>query len=69
MIGVGPLHGSSLARVAGTISEGLSVIGSTFLAIAYPADAIIELFSIVITLIIFTLVWMRRANVFFRRLR
>ncbi|REE02952.1 hypothetical protein C8E99_0742 [Citricoccus muralis] len=55
--------------MAGTISEGLSVIGSTFLAIAYPADAIIELFSIVITLIIFALVWMRRANVFFRRLR
>ena len=67
VIGVGLLRGSNPARVAATIVEGLAIIGSAFLAVAYPAGVIVEIVSIAIALIVIALLWTRRANAFFRR--
>lgn len=67
VIGVGLFRGSNPARVAASIAEGLSIVGSAFLAIAYPAGFIVEIVSIAIALIVIALLWTRRADAFFRR--
>ncbi|RXZ71857.1 DUF7144 family membrane protein [Agromyces albus] len=66
VVAVGLLRGSNTARVTVTVLEAISVIGSVFLAIAYPAGAIGEYFSIAVALIVIALLWTRRANAFFR---
>lgn len=66
VIAVGLLRGSNAARVAITVLEAISIVGSAFLAIAYPAGAIGEYFSIAAALVVIALLWTRPANAFFR---
>ena len=66
VVGVGLLRGNSASRIVITIFEMLSIIGSVFLAIAYPAGAIGEYFSIAFSAIVLLLLWTRRASAFFR---
>ena len=65
VVGVGLLRGNSASRIVITIFEMLSIIGSVFLAIAYPAGAIGEYFSIAFSAIVLLLLWTRRASAFF----
>lgn len=60
------LRGSSIARMIVTIFEVLSIAGSVFLAIAYPAGAIAEYFGIAVSVIVVALLWSGRASTFFR---
>lgn len=62
----GLLRGSPGARIVVTIFQVLSIATSTFLAIAYPAGAIGEYFSVAIAVIILAFLWSGRANAFFR---
>ncbi|PWC05187.1 DUF7144 family membrane protein [Agromyces badenianii] len=62
----GLLRGSAGARVVVTIFQVLSIASSIFLAIAYPAGAIGEYFSMLISVIVLALLWSGRANAFFR---
>lgn len=66
VLAIGLLRGSNPARVAITAFEIVSVTGSVFLAIAYPAGAVGEYFSIAAALIVIALLWTGRANAFFR---
>ena len=66
VVAVGLMRGSNGARIVVTIFEGLSILSSVFLAIAYPAGAIGEYFGIAIALVIIALLWTGRANAFFR---
>lgn len=66
VLAIGLLRGSNAARVAITVLEAISIVGSAFLAIAYPAGAIGEFFSIAAALIVIALLWTGRANAFFR---
>jgi hypothetical protein len=63
----GLLQGSPAARVVITVFQVLSIVGSVFLAIAYPAGAIGEYIGIAVALVIIALLWSGRANAFFRR--
>ena len=65
VVGVGLLRGNSASRIVITIFEMLSIIGSVFLAIVYPAGAIGEYFSIAFAAIVLLLLWTRRASAFF----
>lgn len=65
VVGVGLLRGNSASRIVITIFEMLSIIGSVFLAIAYPAGAIGEYFSIAFAAIVLLLLWTRRASEYF----
>ncbi|MGW9631545.1 DUF7144 family membrane protein [Agromyces sp. NPDC055520] len=62
----GLLRGSAGARLIVTIFQVLSIASSIFLAIAYPAGAIGEYFSVLISVIILAFLWSGRANTFFR---
>lgn len=62
----GLLRGSPGARIVVTIFQVLSIATSIFLAIAYPAGAIGEYFSVAIAVIILAFLWSGRANAFFR---
>jgi hypothetical protein len=66
VVAVGLLRGNSASRVVITIFQMISIIGSVFLAIAYPAGAIGEYFSIALAAIVLVLLWTRRASAFFR---
>ncbi len=66
VVAVGLLRGNNASRILITIFEMLSIIGSVFLAIAYPAGAIAEYFSIAVAVIVLFLLWTRRASAFFR---
>lgn len=66
VLAIGLLRGSNAARAAITVLEAISIVGSVFLAIAYPAGAIGEYFSIAAALIVIALLWTGRANAFFR---
>ncbi|HEX6366007.1 MAG TPA: hypothetical protein VF000_07650 [Agromyces sp.] len=66
VVAIGLLRGNNASRIVITIFEMLSIIGSVFLAIAYPAGAIAEYFSIALAAIVLILLWMGRANAFFR---
>ena len=66
VVAVGLMRGSNGARIVVTVIEVVSIIGSIFLAIAYPAGAIGEYFGVAIALVIIALLWTRRANAFFR---
>lgn len=66
VIAVGLFRGSNPARVTVTVLEAISILGSVFLAIAYPGGAIGEYFSIAVALIVIALLWTGRANAFFR---
>lgn len=65
-LGVGVLRGSDFARITITVFEVLSIGGSVFLAIAYPAGAIYEYFGVAISVIVLALLWTGRANAFFK---
>jgi hypothetical protein len=65
VVGVGVLRGNSASRIAITIFEILSIVGSVFFAIVYPAGAIGEYFSIAFAAIVLLLLWTRRASEFF----
>ena len=62
----GLLRGSGGARLIVTILQVLSIASSIFLAIAYPAGAIGEYFSILFSVIVLAFLWSPRANEFFR---
>ncbi len=66
VVAVGLLRGNNASRVVITVFQMLSIIGSVFLAIAYPAGAIAEYFSIAVAVIVLLLLWTRRASAFFR---
>jgi len=66
VVAVGLLRGNSASRVVITIFQMISIIGSVFLAIAYPAGAIGEYFSIALAVIVLVLLWTGRASAFFR---
>ena len=66
VVAVGLLRGNSASRVVITIFQILSIVGSVFLAIAYPAGAIGEYFSIALAAIVLVLLWTGRASSFFR---
>lgn len=66
VVAIGLLRGNNASRIVITIFEMLSIIGSVFLAIAYPAGAIAEYFSIALAVIVLILLWTRRASEFFR---
>jgi hypothetical protein len=60
------LRGSATARMVITVFQVLSIVGSVFLAIAYPAGAIGEYFGIAVSVIVIALLWTGRASAFFR---
>ncbi|WP_139416237.1 hypothetical protein [Agromyces laixinhei] len=62
----GLLRGSSGARTIVTVVQVLSIGTSIFLAIAHPAQAIGEFFSIAIAVIVLAILWTGRASAFFR---
>ena len=62
----GLLRGSGGARLIVTLLQVLSIASSIFLAIAYPAGAIGEYFSILFSVIVLAFLWSPRANEFFR---
>jgi hypothetical protein len=66
VVAVGLLRGNNASRIVITVFQMLSIVGSVFLAIAYPAGAIAEYFSIAIAVIVLVLLWTRRASAFFR---
>jgi hypothetical protein len=66
VVAIGLLRGNNASRVVITIFQMLSIIGSVFLAIAYPAGAIGEYFSIALAAIVLILLWTGRASSFFR---
>jgi len=66
VVAVGLLRGNNASRVVITIFQIISIIGSVFLAIAYPAGAIGEYFSIALAAIVLILLWTSRASSFFR---
>jgi hypothetical protein len=66
VVAIGLLRGNNASRVVITIFQMLSIIGSVFLAIAYPAGAIGEYFSIAVAVIVLILLWTGRANAYFR---
>ncbi|UOQ88121.1 hypothetical protein MUN74_12580 [Agromyces endophyticus] len=66
IVAAGLLRGSSAARLVVTIIEVISIASSIFLAIAYPAGAIGEYLSAVISVIVIAMLWTRRASAFFR---
>lgn len=66
VVAVGLLRGNNASRVVITVFQMLSIIGSVFLAIAYPAGAIGEYFSIAVAAIVLILLWTGRANAYFR---
>jgi hypothetical protein len=66
VVAVGLLRGNNASRVVITIFQILSIMASVFLAIAYPAGAIGEYFSIGIAVIVLALLWTSRATAFFR---
>ena len=66
VVAVGLLRGNNASRVVITIFQILSIMGSVFLAIAYPAGAIGEYFSIAVAAIVLILLWTGRASSFFR---
>ena len=66
VVAIGLLRGNNASRVVITIFQILSIIGSVFLAIAYPAGAIAEYFSIAVAAIVLILLWTGRASSFFR---
>lgn len=65
IVAVGLLRGNNTARVTITVLEGLSIVGSVFLAIAYPPGAIGEYVSVAVAVVVIALLWMGRANAFF----
>jgi hypothetical protein len=66
IVAIGLLRGNNASRVVITIFQIISIIGSVFLAIAYPAGAIGEYFSIALAAIVLILLWTGRASSFFR---
>lgn len=66
VVAVGLLRGNNASRIVITVFQMISIVGSVFLAIAYPAGAIAEYFSIAIAVIVLILLWTRRASAFFR---
>ena len=66
VVAIGLLRGNNASRVVITIFQILSIVGSVFLAIAYPAGAIAEYFSIAVAAIVLILLWTGRASSFFR---
>ena len=66
VVAIGLLRGNNASRVVITIFQIISIIGSVFLAIAYPAGAIGEYFSIALAAIVLILLWTGRASSFFR---
>ena len=66
VVAVGLLRGNNASRVVITIFQILSIVGSVFFAIAYPAGAIGEYFSIALAAIVLILLWTGRASSFFR---
>lgn len=66
VVAIGLLRGNAASRVVITIFQILSIIASVFFAIAYPAGAIGEYFSIAIAAIVLLLLWTGRASAFFR---
>jgi hypothetical protein len=66
VVAIGLLRGNAASRVVITIFQILSIIASVFFAIAYPAGAIGEYFSIAIAAIVLLLLWTGRASTFFR---
>jgi hypothetical protein len=66
VVAIGLLRGNNASRVVITIFQMLSIMGSVFLAIAYPAGAIGEYFSIAVAAIVLILLWTGRASSFFR---
>ena len=66
MVAIGVMRGNNASRIAITIFEIISIIGSVFLAIAYPAGAIGEYFSIALAAVVLILLWTRAASAYFR---
>ena len=66
VVAIGLLRGNAASRIVITIFQILSIIASVFFAIAYPAGAIGEYFSIAIAAIVLILLWTRRAGSYFR---
>ena len=66
VVAIGLLRGNNASRVVITIFQILSIVGSVFLAIAYPAGAIAEYFSIAVAAIVLILLWTGRASSYFR---
>lgn len=66
VVAIGLLRGNAASRVVITIFQILSIIASVFFAIAYPAGAIGEYFSIAVAAIVLLLLWTGRASAFFR---
>ncbi|WP_448006036.1 DUF7144 family membrane protein [Agromyces bauzanensis] len=67
VVAIGLLRGNNASRIVITVFQMLSIIGSVFLAIAYPPGAIAEYFSIAVAVVVLILLWTRRASAFFRR--
>ena len=66
VVAIGLLRGNDASRIVITIFEIVSIVGSVFLAIAYPAGAIGEYFSIAVAAIVLLLLWTRSASAYFR---
>jgi hypothetical protein len=66
VVAIGLLRGNNASRVVITVFQLLSITGSVFLAIAYPAGAIGEYFSIAVAAIVLILLWTGRASAYFR---
>jgi hypothetical protein len=66
VVAIGLLRGNNASRIVITIFQILSIVGSVFLAIAYPAGAIGEYFSIAVAAIVLLLLWTRSATAYFR---
>jgi hypothetical protein len=66
VVAIGLLRGNDASRIVITIFEIVSIVGSVFLAIAYPAGAIAEYFSIAVAAIVLLLLWTRSASAYFR---
>jgi hypothetical protein len=66
VVAIGLLRGNNASRVVITVFQMISIIGSVFLAIVYPAGAIGEYLSIAVAAIVLILLWTGRASAYFR---
>lgn len=58
--------GSWVARMIVTVAQGLSLIHSLFLAVAYLGNPVGEWASVVVSAIVMILLWTRPASAYFR---
>lgn len=66
VVAIGLFRGDNASRIVITVFQMVSIMGSVFLAIAYPPGAIAEYFSIAFAVVVLILLWTGRASAYFR---